>query len=183
MIGSHDSYTFLSPRHSKFKWVSFLWRTQTKNIEEQLQAGVEYLDIRVYRDVDKWRVCHGKVDFDLTFLTLEDILRCFPLLKIRIILEHGTRQDESLFEQEVNLYTNYVNLSFACIKKDWRIIINRDPEIIDYSFVPFMSDKTFWENIKRMKWLNTIKHYAKKHRPEITDDLINDTKVHFLDYV
>ena len=77
----------------------------------------------------------------------------------------------------------YHNLNFAAIKKGWKVLVNDTKELVDYTFLPFLSDLSFWQNIKRGKWMSTIKKWAKSHNPEFTKDLINDIKVHFVDYV
>ena len=107
MIGSHDSFTYLEAKYSIFNLFSFLWRTQSLTIGEQIVKGVFYFDIRV-RKVSKkdsnkycWRVCHGLVDFDVEFNRIEDILKTFKPYKVRIILERGSTEDEELFINEV----------------------------------------------------------------------------------
>lgn len=184
MIGTHNSFTYLPPKKKIFNLFSFLWRTQTKSISEQITLGVTYFDIRITRDYKecKWRVCHGLVDFNKTFYSIEHILNTFVPLKVRILLEKGNYNDEILFIKEANACLNYPNLSFAGIKRGWVIIINRDPIIKDYTYIPWLSNLSFWENIKRGNFFSTIKRWAKKHNPKITNELINDKIIHFLDY-
>lgn len=47
MIASHDTYTYLPPRHWWMRPFTWLWRTQDLNIDDQKTAGVSYLDIRM----------------------------------------------------------------------------------------------------------------------------------------
>lgn len=184
MIGTHDSYTFLQARNKIYELFSFLWRTQDKNIYQQKEAGVSYFDIRVRRDINKWRVCHGLVDFNLTFKGLEEILNCFSTYKVRIILERGNTQDETLFTKEALEGKYYPALTFSCIKKGWKVIVDRDPYMADFTYVPWLSGLTFWQNIKRFNFFSTIKRWAKKHRPAIDDNIKKDTSiVYFMDYV
>ena len=184
MIGTHDSLTFNTPRYKIFNLFKFLWRTQTKSIEEQIKSGVTYFDIRVRRDKNVWRVCHGLVDFKITFDKLDNILFYFAPYDVRLILEKGNTKDEELFIQQIKkLNIMYHNLNFAAIKKGWKVLVNDTKELVDYTFLPFLSNISFWQNIKRGKWMSTIKKWAKSHNPIINKDLINDTKVHFVDYV
>ena len=184
MIGTHDSYTFLPPKIKLFERISFLWRTQSKSIYEQEQLGVSYFDIRIRRSKNVWRVCHGLVDFNITFDKLDNILFYFAPYDVRLILERGNTKDEELFMQQIKkLNIMYHNLNFAAIKKGWKVLVNDTKELVDYTFLPFLSDLSFWQNIKRGKWMSTIKKWAKSHNPIINKDLINDTKVHFVDYV
>lgn len=165
--------------------LSFLWRTQDKTIEEQKELGVGYFDIRVRYDrkMKCWRTCHGLVDFGLCFPSIESILNAYSTYKVRLILERGRAYDESIFRYCMSRVCDYPCLSFAAIKKDWKVLVDKDPKIRDYSFVPFLSNLSFWENLKRGKWLDTIRHYASRHRPGITEEMRNEDTVHFVDYV
>nr|DAI06237.1 MAG TPA: hypothetical protein [Crassvirales sp.] len=181
MIGTHDSYTFLPARSKLLEWFSFLWRTQVKNIAQQKEIGVSYFDIRVRRDGDIWRVCHGLVDFDLTFDSIEDIVNLYSLYKIRVILERGNCEDK--FREEVLRSKSCPALSFACIKKKWKVLLNRDPNIFDYTYIPWLSDISFLDNIRRLGFFSTIKKWAKKHNPIISSSMIKNDNVYFMDYV
>lgn len=185
MIGTHNSFTYLSPKKKIFKLFSFLWRTQTKSIKEQILGGVTYFDIRVKRNYKDctWQVCHGLVDFNKTFESIEEIISTFNPYKVRILLEKGNYNDEILFIKELNKCLDCPNLSFAGIKRGWKVIINKDPIIKDYTYTPWLSNLSFWENIKRGNFFSTIKKWAKKHNPKITIELVNDEVVHFLDYL
>lgn len=190
MIGAHDCFTYLKARYRIFELFAFMWRTQTKSILEQAQAGVIYFDIRVRREKNKWRVCHGLVDFPLTFDTIIDIVRYFNTCNainkstpyLRVILERGTGED--IFEAQINdaidTFTNS-HIVFVCIKKGWRVILNNDPKLVDQTFVPFLSNLSFIQNIKRGKFWNTIKRYAKKY--PITSKEKKSKTVYFKDYV
>ena len=186
MIGSHDSFTFLPARKHWLEWFSFLWRTQNKNIKEQKECGVKYFDVRVRYDsyIQMWRVCHGIVDFNVVFGTLENIANRFSDYKLRLILERGSKEEEEMFSKEIEaLIDKYACLCFSCIKKGWKVLYNNDPEIIDYTYIPWLSGVSFWENIKRFNFFSTIKRWAKKHNPIINDIIKKDSVVHFMDYV
>lgn len=188
MIGTHDSFTYLNPKKRVFNILSFLWRTQTKNIQEQRALGVKYFDIRVRYYKGKWILCHGLVDFDtIPFSTLEDIMKFFNKSEyLRVILERVSSNDDIFkFKHDILvLKEKYKNIVFSCIKKDWNIVINNDLHIIDYTYTPFLSNLSLWDNIKRMNFFSTIKKWAKKHNPTITEGIVEDKNtVHFLDYV
>lgn len=195
MIGSHDSFTYLEAKYSIFNLFSFLWRTQSLTIGEQIVKGVFYFDIRV-RKVSKkdsnkycWRVCHGLVDFDVEFNRIEDILKTFKPYKVRIILERGSNEDEELFINEVKeVSKNYDNLWFSCIKKNWIVIVDLDPYIIDYSYTPFLSSNSLWSNFKRFFSLikngnYSIKKNSELNNPTINQELISCNQLHFMDYI
>lgn len=183
MIGSHDSYTFLPARWKIFNLFSFLWRTQTKSIAQQIEAGVEFFDIRVRRDHGVWRICHGLVDFNLTFTTLSSIIHLFSNYKLRLILERGSLEDEELFLLEIEHNTYKDALWFACIKKGWKVLLDRKPDILDYTYTPWLSGKSFWYNIKRFNFFSTIKKWAKKYNPKITEDMKQENVIYFMDYI
>lgn len=188
MLGTHNSYTYLTAKCKFLEQFSFLWRCQIKTIHAQKESGVEYFDIRVRRDIlhlkDKdqpvWRICHGIIDFDLTFNSLEELLEQFLTYKVRLVLERGNTED---FIKEVEKIKECPWLSYACIKKDWKIIVNRDPYLIDYTYAPWLSWLSFWENIKRFNFFSTIKSWAKKHNPIVNDIIKKDQNtIYFIDY-
>lgn len=184
MIGTHNSFTYLKPKNKIFELFSFLWRTQTKNIDEQKALGVKYLDIRVHRNkYNYWELCHGIINFPLSFACLYDIFDIFDNFKIRLILEKGNELEEKAFISETEFLTSYfTNIAFIGIKKNWMILFNNCFKIKDYTYVPFNSNLSFWKNIKRMNWLSTIKKWAKKHNPIITQKMKEDKNiVHFID--
>lgn len=183
MIGSHDSYTFLPASRKIFNLFSFLWRTQTKSIAQQIEAGVEYFDVRVRRYHNVWRVCHGLVDFNLVFTTLSSIVHLFSSHKLRLILERGDEEDEMLFLNEIMQNTYKETLQFACIKKGWKILLDRHSDILDYTYTPWLSGKSFWYNIKRFNFFSTIKKWAKKYNPKITEDMKQEVAIYFMDYI
>ena len=180
MLGSHDSMTFLPARHRVFELFSFLWRTQTKDLRQQAAAGVAYFDIRVRRTKSGWRLCHGLVDMNREFVRLDVLLEwvsCMgynPNLRgepyIRLILERG---DSCRFEQLASrLAAQFPNVSFIGIKKEWKVLLNRDPVIVDKTFTPWLSGLTVWENVRR--WWGmvcsgeplTIKGHARRINPQ-----------------
>lgn len=183
MIGTHNSFTYLRAKNKIFELFSFLWRTQVKSIAQQKEIGVTYFDIRVRRDGNVWRVCHGLVDFNKTFKFIEEIISTFNPYRVRILLEKGNYNDEILFIKELDKCLDCPNLSFAGIKRGWVVIINRDPIIKDYTYIPWLSNLSFWDNIKRGNFFSTIKRWARKHNPVINDILKKDSTVYFMDYV
>ncbi len=184
MIGSHNSFTYLKPIKKIYKFFSWFWKTQNKTIKEQYKIGVRYFDVRVRQDNNHWVVCHGKVDLDLKFSSLEELCIIFQNMdncKLRLILERG---DDYKFKQEIkNLINKYSVLSFIGIKKGWEELFNNDPIIFDYTYTPWLSGLNFWQNIKRFNFLSTIKRHANKHNVRITPMLIKDKYVYFMDYI
>ena len=186
MIGTHDSFTYLKAKNKIYELFSFLWRTQTKSIKEQKELGVKYLDVRVHKTKDnQWELCHGLVNFNKQYNTLYNLMEDLSDFKVRLILEKGTKADEEVFKFIIyKLSYKYSNLVFSAIKKDWRILYNKDLILMDYTYIPFYSNLSFWQNIKRMNWFSTIRKWSKKHNPTITQEMKDDVNiVYFMDRV
>lgn len=191
MIGSHNSMTYLQPRYWIFRPFAFLWRTQTKNLKEQIKEGVDYVDIRVRRDSKfNWRLCHSIVDLQAKSKTITGLMQYIHhdlgIKKSRLLLERGFWIDEEAFKTAVNFYLAFSpyakNVTFVAIKKGWQVIKDADPPLIDYSYVPFKSNKGFWWNLAHLK-LSTITKWARKHNPRITNKIKQSDTVHFMDMI
>lgn len=194
MIGSHNSFTYLKAVNGNLfnKFASF-WRCQDKSIQEQYDSGVHFYDVRVTEETfggkNMWRVCHGKVNVNKLFVSLKVLVKSFLVIdkniKLRIIYEKGDSLDK--FTDEVSdVITEYKdNITQVVAKDDWKVIYENwgDIRLIDYSYVPFQSNKSFLQNLKTIK-LSTIKKWATKHNPEITQEMIDDkSTIYFMDYV
>lgn len=194
MIASHNTFTYLRPCQWWARLFPWMWRTQDQNISCQYFDGVRYFDIRVRRDNDKWRVCHGLVDFPLTFDSLPEILNRYSAVICRVILERG---DKRRFIDETDLMlqgTPPPNLHAIIIKKNWEILYQAQavrhpltseilsaPKIVDNTYRPWDSGKRFIENIIAFR-PNTIRHWAKHH--PAPDNAANDnTTIYFQDFV
>ena len=64
MIGSHNTLSYLPPKNLWGKITRPWNKCQDKNLEEQVNAGIDYLDIRInfYKD-EKWHFVHNRVDY------------------------------------------------------------------------------------------------------------------------
>ena len=137
MIASHNTFSYLQPRHKIFNLFKGFWRCQDKNIHEQLSSGVEYLDVRVRYTFDcKVRLCHGFVDYgneynSLAELVEECIYKNIPTTKskkkkihYRLILERGNRfsfesDTDEIMVNQIKDNPNAV-LDWVIIKKGWK---------------------------------------------------------------
>lgn len=193
MIGTHDSFTYLRARRRVMELFSGLWRTQKLTLEEQRAAGVGYVDVRIRRTkvfsrngtAGAWRLCHGLVDLDMERGSLGALLDELADLRVRLILERG---DSLEFEVLIpRLRERYPNLSFACIKKGWRVLYDGGEELIDHTFTPWLSGLSFRQNIRRLQGMirrgepMSIRRWARRYNPEITGELRTDKRVHFVD--
>ena len=137
MIASHNTFSYLQPRHKIFNFFKGFWRCQDKNIKEQLSSGVEYLDVRVRYTFDcKVRLCHGLVDFGKEYNSIaelvEDLIyKNVPTTKskkkkihYRLILERGNRfsfesDTDEIMVNQIKDNPNAI-LDWVVIKKGWK---------------------------------------------------------------
>lgn len=182
MLGTHDSMTYLPPRWWIFRPFAWLWRTQTKSLAEQVAKGVKYIDIRVKRSGDKWVFCHGLVELHGDTWSLPELsLLCRRyVVRARMILERGDERDEQWFGQCALAIMGCPEIAFIGIKKGWKVLKNQDPPIKDCTYVPFLSNRSLWWNLRHMK-LSTIARWAKKHNPPITTEILENETIYFVD--
>ena len=136
MIASHNTFSYIQPRHKIFNFFKGFWRCQEKDIKEQLANGVEYLDVRVRYTFDcKVRLCHGIVDYGNEYADLAAIVYYYiwrntatrkskKKIHYRLILERGNRfsfekdTDKIRWMEKVNNF-NAV-LDWVVIKNGWK---------------------------------------------------------------
>ena len=204
MIGSHNSMSYLPPQRWLWRLFAPFWRCQDKTIEEQIKAGVRYFDIRVVwdRKLYSWQFAHGLVRFGWTrrdnlavgltpILTLLEAHGCL----YRIVLERGTEYDEARFRNIIG-YSNgaetwwgsHPNCIAAIIKRGWKSVRDRRFEdayrhiqLDDRSFVPFHSDKPWWQQLS-WRMLCTPRLWAKRHNAVQDGWKEDNDTVHFYDF-
>lgn len=168
MIGSHNTMTYLKPKYWIFRLFTSFWRCQKLTIDEQLDSNVKFFDLRVIWNKKKysWEFAHGLVN--LKFEDTHQSVSYF-INKIinsgaffRIILEKGNKEAEEKFDKCFYGWSYTDNCLFVGIKKNWKVLYNKMPELFDFSFVPFNSDKPWY---KQLSWkiFKTPKSWAKKH--------------------
>lgn len=194
MIGSHNSLTFKASNNWLFNQFEWLWKCQHKSLQEQYENGVRFFDIRVYqKDPGHWGFAHGMVNLYGGFDTVRTILlymnSIFPEAYFRVVLEKGNKKTIQKFKEEVAQaiedFSGKTRLYQAIIKSGWEIVYCSEKEFIikDYCYTPILTGESFWYNLKHLK-LSSIKKYAKKHNPTVSQEIINDpVEVHFMDFV
>lgn len=179
IYGSHNSMTFLPPKH----WWGYLglWiaRCQNKTIEEQFNAGARVFDFRIYYDYNEveWNFAHGLINFksDIRFWKYLEILNTLARAKnetvyIRLILEkYESDEDCDCFIRYCNKALErgeYSNLKFfgGNRKGDWKKLYTfkgNIPDALNNQFVSsMMPDARWYEKIcpylyaKRMNKVN-----------------------------
>lgn len=185
MIASHNTFTCMKPRRWWHRLTAPLWRCQRLPVEEQIKAGVKYLDIRVRRDekAGVWRLCHGLVDLGEPFRSLDAVFAKYVAngVKCRVILERG---DTAMFDRLMSdvSYCAYHNVDAAYIKKGWKTIRGTKYLAEDYSYVPVWTGLNFWQNLKRFR-ISTPELWAKRENRAATPEMSADPKcVYYFDY-
>lgn len=194
MVGSHNSFTFKNATCKLYNVFKSFWRCQDKSLHEQYDAGVRFFDLRVFRkDERHWSLAHGLVNlyggYDTIYTLMFYMMTQFPDAHFRVVLEKGDSNVEKIFEDEVadaiTALADRVHLYQAIIKSNWKILYTSNQEFIfhDFCYTPVLSGESFWYNVKHFK-LSSIKKYAKKHNPGITQEMKNDeTNIYFMDFV
>jgi 1-phosphatidylinositol phosphodiesterase len=110
--GTHDSCAY----HGTLSWyskpISRCVITQEKNISEQLQMGIRYLDIRCRHVNNSFNIHHGNFNLNTTFQSVLrnviDFLKQFPTetILMRIKEEHKPVGNSRSFPDTMNSYFN-----------------------------------------------------------------------------
>lgn len=88
-------------------------RTQTMNLEQQLNSGIRYLDIRLAHKETYFQLHHGVVDlgynFDYVLQTVISFLNRYPTETVimRIKQEHTSENDRKMLELFTKYYDKY----------------------------------------------------------------------------
>lgn len=187
MIGSHDSFTYMTARNPLVNVFKGLWRTQSKSIETQYKSGVRFFDIRLFRDGNEWRAAHGVAEFGMTYKSLseaaKDFVKMFPCCRFQIWMEKGTDEDWELFRKEADVIIGHYKWALTqVVRKNPETVYHRCenyPKVVDYSF----RDWT-WKNILRGLRSSPIRQWAIFHNPVITEEQRADRNtIYFMDYV
>lgn len=194
MIASHNTFSYLQPRHKIFNLFKGFWRCQDKDIYRQLANGVEYLDIRVRYTFDcKVRLCHGFVDYDKEYDSLAELIEDAIFNNIpttrsknkkihyRIILERGNRFSfesdiDKIIENQLKDYPPNAILDWVIIKKGWKTYYQNFGKftIVDVCFKKW----NIFNIIYALFGGNPIKRHAEKN-----DAYDNSHIILFRDYI
>lgn len=182
MIAAHDSFTCYKSKNKLFNLVKFLWKCQpTTNDITKLNA--DYFDVRVrYNNrTGEYVTCHGLVDLNYSFKTMDDIFNFFELHPGRLVIERG---DIHIPIHEFKTKFRTTNLQEFVIKENWSVLY-RNKQYNSYkhktAYHQYWKDNlSFIDNIKRIfKYKCTLKSYAL-----IVNDFIKSEPnvITFIDY-
>lgn len=196
MIGSHNSMTYLPPKHRFWRLFTPFWRCQDKTVEEQIKAGVRLFDLRVVwdRKLHCWHFAHGLVRFGGT-VSVADVIALLEMHKClyRIVLERGTEYEEARFRNwfggsvGANIWWGgHPNCIAAIIKRGWyNVRLNANYytklHLADHSFVPFRSDRPWWRQLS-WRMFCTPRLWAKRHNTMKKGWKKSRNTVHFYDF-
>ena len=185
MIGSHNSMSYLPPKNLWGK-ITRLWnKCQDKTIEEQVNAGIDYFDIRIdfYSD-NNWHFVHNRVDYGVVN---DNIWKYIGKNKIpiRVIYDRRSKPKYASFErQRFIAYLSY-------LQQEYNICIDSAITYWDWKehYKPLVEVKEFHASVSA-KWYQYIlgcKWFANKYNTfgkDITmNDLTSINEVLLLDYV
>lgn len=196
MIGSHNSMSYLPPKHWFWRLFTPFWRCQDKTVEEQIKAGVKFFDLRVVwdRKLHCWHFAHGLVRFGGT-VSVADVIALLEMHKClyRIVLERGTEYEEARFRNwfggsvGANIWWGgHPNCIAAIIKRGWyNVRLNANYytklHLADHSFVPFRSDRPWWRQLS-WRMFCTPRLWAKRHNTMKKGWKKSRNTVHFYDF-
>ena len=192
LIASHNTFSDLPPRYKIFNFFEGFWRCQELNINEQLDNGVEYLDVRVRYTFDgKVRLCHGIVDYGNEYDSLAELVEnCIynniPKTKsknkihYRLILERGNKfsfkSDTDKIRWMEKVHNINAVLDWVVVKKGWKTYFQNfgNVTIVDECF----KNWNIFNLIYALFGGNPIKRHAEKH-----DAYQNSNIILFRDYI
>lgn len=171
-IATHDSATGERSKNLLHSLGKIFAQTQNKTIKEQYEAGVRYFDFRVDKDLV---LCHGLWKSNKT---LQDILAEMKsyvqeIVYIRVVIERKYSEEvyqdlQNKIRKIVNLYDNYVNLTYIAKKLPWEVIKKYEDVVCTYQFISVPTFKEYvnltykdWKRYIPIPWI------LKKITPEI----------------
>ena len=173
-LGSHNSWSYLKPKHWLLIPFNFIAKCQEVNIYEQHgKYGVTCFDLHVRFDkYGKLQVCHGFMVYKIDELELFANLAYINQIKgkVRILLDTRTFYQHNhsfpYFRQFcADLIYKYPNIDFWCGRNlyNWEV---------DYKFKYNPTCKEDYASVSTNKWINQFYPYAyaKQYNLEILNE-------------
>ena len=199
MIGSHNTFTYLTPSCKINNLTKRWWKTQCKTIKEQYDFGVRMFDIRVCLKRSKWTYCHGLVDFKEGKRDLMEICSYmktyFPEAIYRIVLEKGDKPTQRIFINEAKylceLYPNLWRVDIKAYKKWNGFIANNNKNLYNRGYL--FAYNEVWDTpcheihgfVTKNNFLkiNLAKEAKKLNKDTFSKaDLLSKDTLYFIDY-
>ena len=183
MIGSHNTLSYLPPKNLWGKITRPWNKCQDKTLEEQINTGIDYLDIRIdfYKD-EKWHFVHNRVDYGVVN---ENVWKAIGNTKLPIRVIYDRRSKPKYPSYETNHFESYlriirkkynVNIDSAITYWDWKE--HYKPSIEVKEFHASVSAK-WYQYLLGCKWFALTYSGISKY-PDV-EECINE--VLLLDYV
>lgn len=172
MLASHNSWTFANPKKWWQKLINFTSKCQTKNIQEQYEAGVRLFDLRLKEN----RVYHGLIEYDINYYSDLLWLNGKKDAYVRILLETYEEGHEENFKGIVDILVSvFPDIKFlgGQRKYDWKklidlpdlIIVDRyasTTSLFKFKLLAFLDDWWPWlysyiTRNKRKEWIKEFK--------------------------
>ena len=187
ILGSHNSWSYLPPRHWWMKPFAFMAKCQRVDIKQQYALGVRCFDLRILFNANgDYKVAHGFMVYDITMRELnEDLIWLNEQGNCYVRLIHEVRRKKQYTYGAINDFkalckrweTTFKNIHWWCGRNlyNWQFDYDFGPEPTcheDYSSVsePKYIDDWF-------PWL-----YAKFHNHDIYADG-TDKEILLIDFV
>ena len=125
IIGSHNSWSYLSPRKWWMKLISFTAKCQSYNIIDQYKVGVRCFDLRVRFNKTELIIAHGMIEYNILEEELFDDLEylnskrdvCIRILhEVRTKKLHTEEAIENFVDFIIKLQCKFPNIKFWCGK-------------------------------------------------------------------
>lgn len=199
MIGSHNTFTYLTPSCKIHNLTKRWWKTQCKTIKEQYDFGIRMFDIRVCLKGNKWTYCHGLINFKEDKRDLMEICSYmktyFPEAIYRIVLEKGNKLTQRIFINEARhlceLYPNLWRVDIKSYKKWYGFIANNNKNLYNRGYL--FAYNEVWDTPcheihgfvtkKNFLKINLAKEAKKLNKDTFSkEDLLSKDTLYFIDY-
>lgn len=181
MIGSHNTLSYLPPKNLWGKITRPWNKCQDKTIEEQVNAGIDYFDIRIdfYKD-KKWHFVHNRVDYGVVN---NDIWKYIGKTEVPIRIIYDRRSKPKYVILEKQRFIDYLSY----LKEEYNV--NIDSAITYWNWkeccAPFIRVKEFHASVsaKWYQYLLGCKWFANRYNNFSKAANMCMNEVLLLDYV
>lgn len=182
ILGTHNSMTYLKPKSLFLKPFGIFAQCQDKTIDEQIEIGVQYFDLRIRFDGGYPYFCHGLIRYsdDTSKTNVYDVLKKINDLGktkdvyVRMMLETSEYDQDQ--EYAFNTFTTRWKTMYPHI--NWWVERKYSLNVHAHDFgVDFIEKATWIKNVWMM--LKTPRHYAK----EVNERLLISAKEQYVDTI
>ena len=158
ILGSHNSWSYLTPKKWWAKLISFTAKCQSLNIIQQYNQGVRCFDLRIRFVNNKLVIVHGFIEYKYSY---EDLLKDLEYLNSKkdccIRLIHDIRTKKQFLKSSTEKFV------LTCYKFE-----------LNFKNIKFFGGMNFYNNLKDYNFNNYIScdgKYASACSPKFIDDL------------